>query len=286
MTNKLLMDSLFSSLITLKSHMTVSQSTYHLIKQLLITHFRHSEFCSENTGPVYFGPFGNLDFPYRKMGAIDSIDLFGVDELLIFCFYLINRKRYKNTLDVGANIGLHSILMARCGYQVVSFEPDPIHQEIFVDNLRRNNITSVMLEKAAVSDINGEMEFIRVCGNTTGSHLSGSKKNLYGEVERFKVKTLELAPFAMKADFAKIDAEGHEVVLLKNIPKNHWGDLDVMVEVGTEENAEKIFSYFKGLGVSMFSQKIGWSLVSAKSEMPSSHKEGSLLISARNSPWS
>jgi hypothetical protein len=37
-----------------------------------------------------FGPFGSLSMPYTKMGSIDSLDLFGVDELIIFAFYNAN----------------------------------------------------------------------------------------------------------------------------------------------------------------------------------------------------
>src|SRR5690348_14250117 len=45
------------------------------------------------------GPIGAFYFPYFKMGAVDSIDLFGLDELILFSFYWVNRKRYKKALD-------------------------------------------------------------------------------------------------------------------------------------------------------------------------------------------
>src|SRR5262245_25313226 len=62
-----------------------------------------------------FGPFGSISLPYTRMGAIDSVDLFGLDELIIFTFYHTHRSRYRRVLDIGANLGLHSIVMARCG---------------------------------------------------------------------------------------------------------------------------------------------------------------------------
>src|SRR5215831_87156 len=55
-----------------------------------------------------FKPFGNLVFPYHQMGAVDSLNLFDLDELIIFSFYWLNRQRYQRVLDIGANIGLHS----------------------------------------------------------------------------------------------------------------------------------------------------------------------------------
>ena len=75
-------------------------------------------------------PFGDLDFPYREMGAINTLHLFGLDELIIFSYYWANKSRYKKVADLGANIGLHSIIMDRCGFSINSYEPDPMHIKI------------------------------------------------------------------------------------------------------------------------------------------------------------
>ena len=77
-----------------------------------------------------FKPFGDLVFPYHTMGAIDSLNLFDLDELIIFSFYWLNCKRYRRVLDIGANIGLHSIILSKCGFEVCAYEPDPQHFEI------------------------------------------------------------------------------------------------------------------------------------------------------------
>ena len=69
--------------------------------------------------------FGNLRMPFYSMGAINSTHLFGLDELLIFSFYKHAKKEYKNVADIGANIGLHSIVLALLGKTVSCFEPDP-----------------------------------------------------------------------------------------------------------------------------------------------------------------
>ena len=87
-------------------------------------------FNSSETKPIQFGQFGNLVFPYFKMGAVDSLNLFDLDELILFSFYLINRNRYKKVMDIGANIGLHSIFLNKCGFDVFTFEPDSQHYKI------------------------------------------------------------------------------------------------------------------------------------------------------------
>ena len=102
--------------------------------------------------------------------------MFDLDGLILYSFYWLNRNRYKKVADLGANIGLHSILLSRCGYEVSSYEPDPIHFKILSENIKSNNCSRVHLHNVAVSNTMGEMDFIRVLGNTTGSHLAGSKK--------------------------------------------------------------------------------------------------------------
>lgn len=232
-----------------------------------------------------FGPFGGLSMPYTKMGAIDSLDLFGVDELIIFAFYNANRGRYSHVLDIGANLGLHSIVMARCGYLVKAFEPDPWHYGLLVDNLAANGVTTVEPLKAAVSISDGEAQFVRVLGNTTGSHLAGSK-NSYGDKEQFTVSTHAVRPLFEWADLAKIDAEGHEKELLLMATKEIMQNLDIMVEIGNPENAKIVFEHFQSIGIGMYAQKMGWGRVQRFADVPTSHREGSLFISAKPAmPW-
>ena len=231
------------------------------------------------------GPFGDISLPYTKMGAIDSLDLFGLDELIILGFYNSNRGRYRRVLDIGANLGLHSIIMARCGFLVRAFEPDPWHYGILTENLTANGASTVEALKAAVSTKDGEAEFVRVLGNTTGSHLAGAK-NSYGERESFPVTTCAVQPLFEWADFAKIDAEGHEKELLLTATRESMESLDIMVEIGNAANAEAVYKHFRGIEVGMFAQKIGWQRVSALSDVPTSHRDGSLFISAKAAmPW-
>jgi FkbM family methyltransferase len=233
--------------------------------------------------PFVFGPFGELAFPYHAMGARDTLDLFGLDELIIFAFYWANRGRYHRVLDIGANVGLHSIVMARCGFEVTAFEPDPRHFTWLVENLKLNQSGSVQTVQAAVSDQAGQREFVRVTDNTTGSHLAGAKES-YGPLERFPVQVENFASLVEGVDLVKIDAEGHEPEILFAAPAATWQKCDAMLEVGSAKNAERIFNHFQKAGVHMCAQKIGWNRVSEPGHIPTSHREGSLLISSRAQP--
>ena len=228
-------------------------------------------------------PFGDLDFPYREMGAINTLHLFGLDELIIFSYYWANKFRYKKVADLGANIGLHSIIMDRCGYSIHSYEPDPMHIKIFEENVKNNNCSNITLNQKAISDQSGTMDFIRVLGNTTGSHLAGAKEDPYGDLETFSVETVNINEVLLNNDFVKMDIEGQEAIAILSTNSNTWSNVEMILEVGTSKNASLIFDYLNQINVNMFSQKIGWHKVSALSDMPTSYKEGSLFLSKADS---
>lgn len=228
------------------------------------------------------GEIGDIELPYQSFGAINSVHLFGLDELIIFSFYASNRRNYRRVADIGANIGLHSVVLARLGYEVDAYEPDPRHLALLVGNLQQNGVAErVRTHQMAVSVGAGSLEFVRLLGNTTGSHLAGAKPSAYGEMERFVVPVASFAEIMAKVDLVKLDVEGHELEILASTSRESWASTDAMIEVGTAENAAGIFEHFAGIGVNLFSQKAGWGKVSCIGEMPTSHREGSLFISLR-----
>lgn len=231
---------------------------------------------------VPFGPFGPISFPYHAMGAVDSLDLFGLDELILFAFYWQNRGIYKNTADIGGNIGLHSLVMARCGFHVNSYEPDPEHIALFKANMTANGVGTVTVHEAAVSAEAGQAEFLRLRGNTTGSHLAGAKSDPYGQIDRFAVRLEAFTEIAAKVDFAKIDAEGHEAVIITSLPAERWDGFDAMLEIGSDANAAAIFDYATRSGVRIFTQKTGWRKARTVADLPTSYKQGSAFLTRKD----
>lgn len=271
-------DVLFQALMESRSLHPCNGATYQIYQAAATELLERCALRETSAKPFAFGPFGELVLPYHAMGARDTLDLFGLDELIIFAFYWANRRRYRRALDIGANVGLHSIIMARCGFAVTSFEPDPRHFAWLEENLRLNRCTTVQPLPTAVSDQDGQMDFVRVLGNTTGSHLAGAKES-YGELERFPVRVENIARHLANVDLMKIDAEGHEPEILFAAPPETWTRCDAMLEVGSVRNAERIFAHFQKLGVNLFAQKLGWNRVQQLDQVPTSHREGSLFIS-------
>lgn len=278
------LDLLFQSLGSNPALHVPGTPTYQLLKAVAREQIEPLFSGTEST-PRPFGPFGTLALPYTKMGAINSLDLFGLDELIIFAFYHANRTRYRRVIDIGANLGLHSLILSRCGFSVQAFEPDPWHYGLLSANLKANGAASVEPIQAAVSTTDGEAKFVRVLGNTTGSHLAGAKDS-YGEKEIFTVATKAIAPLFGWADLAKIDAEGHEKDLLLAATRPLMDKLDIMVEIGSPANATAVFEHFQKLEVGLFPQKLGWQRARSAADLPTSHRDGSLFISAKPAmPW-
>ena len=255
---------------------------YKRIESKLLEIVKKSGFVSGGSGKDSYGPFGEISLPYFKMGAIDSLDLFGLDEMIIFSYYFNNRNRYTKVADLGANIGLHSMLMSKSGFQIEAYEPDPTHIEMIGKNFKLNSVNSVNLNQVAVSDVDRKTKFVRVLGNTTSSHIAGAKDNAYGDLETYDVDVVSAKEIFKNSDFIKMDVEGEEAKIILSTIKEDWKNVDMIMEVGNEKNKEAIFEHLNSIGVNMFSQKQAWKKVEVVGDMPANYKEGSLFVSLDN----
>lgn len=285
MTRSRILDDLIQTLPAVPDRHAPGAPLYTLLKQVARREVE-ALFGAPEAKARGFGPFGEIAFPYFNMGAVDSLSLFDLDELVLFSFYHQNRARYRRVLDVGANVGLHSVVLDRCGFEVRCFEPDPTHFAQLQKNLALNGCWNATPNQAAVSRADGTLEFVRVLGNTTGSHLAGAKASPYGELERFPVRVAAIGPLLDWADLVKMDVEGHEAEILLGTARGHWERTDGVVEIGTPANAAAVFDHFRGLGVNLFAQKTGWGRVNDLADMPTSYRDGSLFITCRDEmPW-
>lgn len=280
-----ILEGLFLTLPSVAEYHSPTSQLYSFLKQVARREIE-KRFSEDDIKSHEFSPFGELMFPYYKMGAVDSLNLFDIDELIIFSFYWANRHKYRTAIDVGANIGLHSIILGKCGFNVHSYEPDPKHFEILQRNLILNNCSGVQVFNVAISSKAGNVEFVRVIGNTTGSHIAGSKDNPYGELERFPVNAESIESIINWADLIKIDSEGHEKEILLSTKYEHWLKTDAFVEIENEKNATAIYEYFKDMGINIFSQKNGWQVVNSVKDMPTTYRQGSIFITHKKKmPW-
>ncbi len=124
-------------------------------------------------------------------------------------------------VDVGANVGIHTSIAARCvapSGVVYGFEPVPENFEILVGNLARNHITNVVVEQLAVGSDVGRAS-IYLDDHSIGTHslleLDGSDR---GRSLLVPVTTLDgyfATTMPEVVNLLKIDVEGYEPNVLQ-----------------------------------------------------------------------
>jgi FkbM family methyltransferase len=263
-------DKIFQIIKELNFNLTRGTATYEILESLTKECVKKSRFAT--SGKENFSFYGLIDLPFLKMGNINTLDLFGLDE---------NKDKYNRVADLGANVGLHSILMSKLGWQVNAYEADPVTTSILANNLQLNSSKNTFIHNQAVSTADGHAEFIRVKNNLTGSHLAGAKKSPYGEVENFGVPTINIVKIMSSCDLIKMDVEGSEGDIIQATRAKDWQEVDALIEIGSKTNSEVIFKHFNEIAVSMYSQKNSWKLVTKLDQLPTHHTEGTVFCSSR-----
>lgn len=109
-------------------------------------------------------------------------------------------------LDVGANIGLYSVIAATFvgdGGRVHAFEPVPSTIRRLKENLRINGLESVTIHRCAVGETDGEATITTEFDGT--NHLAGR-----GEGLQIPIRRLDSLFRSESFAFAKFDVEGFE----------------------------------------------------------------------------
>lgn len=231
-----------------------------------------------NKGDVY-QPLKNIKIklPYYEMGKINSLNLFELDEFIIFSIYSKIIKKNSKVADLGANIGLHTIIMSKLGAKVSAYEPDSDHSNQLSKNLKINKAKAQLVRKAVFTK-KTNIKFTKVIDNSTSSFIGNAKKP-YGPIKTLKVKTVRFLDILKTNDILKIDVEGVEDKLIKSTKEKNWKNKFAILEVGTAQNAKNIFSHLKQFkNIKLLSQKQTWKKVKKLDEMPKSYKDGSLII--------
>lgn len=284
MESSIVIDELFEALPSASSHHAVNSTLFKLFNRIAMPHVK-ALFSESKAVERDFGPFGKFCFPFHRLGNLDTTDLFVLNELIILSFYAANRGLYKKALDLGANLGLHTIAMSKMGLTVEAYEPDPTHFKILKENIDLNKAENIHLHQEAVSDQKGTVEFVRVMGNTTSSHIAGSK-NPYGELERYPVPVVDIRDLLDGVDLIKMDVEGQEGIVISALSEKMLQKVDMLVEVGSLDNAKVVFDHVSPMHVNMFAQNRNWQKVQTLDDMPSSCHHGTLFISAKDEmPW-
>jgi FkbM family methyltransferase len=120
-------------------------------------------------------------------------------------------------VDIGANLGVYTILLARKNPKstVYSFEPHPAVFDALTDNIRLNGLRNVKAENLAVAKSNGSVNFVANCHSRATSRMTVSRDagaivanvvslDSYAKAQRFG-----------QISFMKVDVEGFETLVFQ-----------------------------------------------------------------------
>jgi FkbM family methyltransferase len=151
----------------------------------------------------------------QKKGEYDSNTLYSLSEILASIQPNIS-------LDVGANIGNHALLIAKYSRKVLAFEPVNFVFDVLQSNIKHNHANNITAVNLGLSDKTAEsIMYIAINGNLGSSSMEA----VAGEGEKLSIKTTQGDNYLAQnfkdavVDFIKIDVEGHEAMALLGLQK-------------------------------------------------------------------
>ena len=140
-----------------------------------------------------------------------------------FSDFLKNIKEPYIFMDIGANQGIYTLVASQNKNikKIYSFEPVPENFNSLKKNIRLNNSKKIITKKFAISSQNAE-KYISFNKKHSGISSLDLKKN---SDKLIKIRTINFQSLnkLVKTDYKliiKIDVEGHELVVLKQIIKS------------------------------------------------------------------
>jgi FkbM family methyltransferase len=141
---------------------------------------------------------------------------------IILSLLLSNIKKGEVVYDIGANIGLYALAVAKAGLQnrIYAFEPNPETFSKLSANLALNKLSGrVEFMQVAVGNTNGESLFMLSSEHERSSFFQSNAAFGNAKVKRavkVDVRTLDsLIEQLLPPQHIKIDAEGSEVMVLE-----------------------------------------------------------------------
>ena len=125
-------------------------------------------------------------------------------------------------LDVGANLGLYTVLLARRAGpngRIVAFEPDPELADLLRENCALNGCANVDVHAVALGQRNERLRLHRLVLNSGDNSLGARDGGWFREQVEVEVVALDAYLPDLRADFVKIDVQGWEVDVLRGMER-------------------------------------------------------------------
>jgi len=172
------------------------------------------EFEADYFGLRYQGNLNNyIDWMVYFFGAYEKQTLMLLRDLMKSHF------RSGVFLDIGANIGVHSLFMSRYAASVHSFEPYELVRCSLENNIALNHIKNITVHPVGLGCSTEELQYFAPMGfnRGTGSFVESHEKQNNQAFHKLRVEAADAYLAAMglhEVDVIKIDVEGFERYVL------------------------------------------------------------------------
>lgn len=219
--------------------------------------------------------FGHKISCFADDHITNNIKLYGLydREALTLALKILTTIKEPILLDIGANIGNHSLAFSTVAKQIYSFEPVSFIFNKLTENVQQNNIQNIKAFNIGFSDKNSQgLINIDTDGNLGSSSISEIQSNKKEKIVLINGDYFLKENHIKKIDFIKIDIEGHEFyainglkeTIIKQRPlvmmewnsehnKKHFREANTMNEIfnkydiySISENEEYDSNYWKG----------------------------------------
>lgn len=184
---------------------------------------------------------------------------------------LLNKNH--NAVDLGAHIGMHSLLMSKIikGGKIFSFECDSLLYSLLQININKNKIKNIFPYKFAVSNKSGDCVSLSALDYSDKSLNAGvthiCNENIFHSNLTLSIRLDDLSlPFI---NFIKMDIQGSEFLALKGMNRILDSDRPIFFVEIEEFYLNKMGSSSKNLIELFFSKK--YTLFRIKTSYPCDH---------------
>lgn len=193
------------------------------LRERLLRALRHPERCGTAAFEV---PFAGYAYPGRMNRWIDWIvyyyGAYEQDELEAMRSLVSERSAV--ALDIGANVGHHTLYMASFCAQVHAFEPYENVASAIDDKIQRNGLRHVQVHRVGLSDQEQVLDYFAPQGVNTGTGTfvathETQNNRLVGQLRVVKADDYFQALQLERVDLVKIDVEGFELSVLRGMPE-------------------------------------------------------------------
>ena len=189
-------------------------------------------FSKDFYGLKYKGNLNNnIDANVFFYGAFEKPLLFFLRDTLNA---LITETPKAIFMDIGANVGHHSIFLSKFASQVLAFEPYPKVNMQFKQQIAHNNISNIQIFEIGLSDRRETLNYYAPTGNNEGigsfdESSIGKGNTSYGKLELREGDQVIESDSWKNIKLIKIDVEGFEKKVIKGLTRTIEEERPVIV---------------------------------------------------------